>query len=64
MKGLVIGIALSFRGFFILIGTEFLQLSFTLCYDLSISLVLVVLFVIFLVLSKHYTLTERPTYRP
>ena len=59
MKGLVIGIALSFRGFFILIGTEFLQLSFTLCYDLSISLVLVVLFVVFLVLSKRYTLCER-----
>ena len=55
----------AFCGFVILVGTiEFLQ--FTLCYDLSISLVLVVLFVVFLVLSKH-TLRERKersTYRP
>ena len=33
--------------------------QFTLCYDLTISLVLVVLFVVFLVLSKRYTLRER-----
>ena len=32
---------------------------FTLCYDLTISLVLVVLFVVFLILSKRYTLRER-----
>ena len=58
MKGLVIGLMVAFCGFVILVGTiEFLQ--FTLCYDLSISLVLVVLFVVFLVLSKRYTLRER-----
>ena len=57
MKGFVLGIALAFQGFVFVISIEFLQ--FTLCYDLSISLVLVVLFVVFLVLSKCYTLRER-----
>ena len=59
MKGLVIGITIAFYGFVTFICREFPQLSFTLCYDLPISLILVVLFVIFLVLSKHYTLRER-----
>ena len=57
MKGFVLGIALAFQGFVFVISIEFLQ--FTLCYDLSISLVLIVLFVVFLVLSKCYTLRER-----
>ena len=59
MKGLVFGIVLAFRGFAYLARICFSQLSFTLCYDLPISLVLVVLFVVFLVLSKRYTLRER-----
>ena len=58
-KGLVIGILFAFRGFVYLVSIWFSQLTFTLCYDLTISLVLVVLFVVFLVLSKHYTLCER-----
>ena len=58
MKGLVIGIFLAFRGFvFLITSIDFLQ--FTLCCDLPISLILVVLFVVFLVLSKCYTLRER-----
>ena len=57
MKGLVMGIAISFRGLIRLMGITLV--SFTLCTDLMISLVLVVLFVVFLVLSKCYTLRER-----
>ena len=57
MKGLVVGIALSFQGFVMVISIGFRQ--FTLCLDLPISLVIVVLFVVFLVLSKRYTLRER-----
>ena len=56
-KGLIIGISLAFR-VFILFFT-FILLQFTLCYDLPVSLVLVVLFLVFLVLSKCYTLRER-----
>ena len=57
MKGLMMGMALAFRGFVTVISIGFRR--FTLCLDLSISLVLVVLFVVFLVLSKRYTLRER-----
>ena len=64
MKGLVIGIVLALRGFvyivfYILYGIWFSRLSFPWCYDLSFFVVLVVLFVVFLVLSKCYTLRER-----
>ena len=57
MKGFVFGTSIAFNGFANLLNIVFLQ--FTLCYDLSISLVLVVLFVVFLVLCKCYTLRER-----
>ena len=57
MKGLVIGLMIACRGFVLIICVIFSQ--FTLCYDLSISLVLVVLFVVFLILSKRYKLCER-----
>ena len=59
MKGLVIGISLTCHGFVYLMIIKFLKLTFTLCYDLTLSLFLVVLFVVFLVLSKRYTLRER-----
>ena len=59
MKGLVIGIFLSVRGFVYLASEKFLQLMFTLCYDMVSLVTLVVLFVVFLVLSKRYTLRER-----
>ena len=59
MKGFVLGISLAFRGviFSFVIGTKFI--FFTICNDLIISLFLVLLFVVFLVLSKCYTLRER-----
>ena len=57
MKGLAIGIMLACRGFISIIIFKFP--SFTLCWDLTISLVLIVLFVVFLILSKCYTLRER-----
>ena len=57
MKGFVIGIMIACRGFVLIIRIAFKQ--FTLCYDLTLSLVLVVLFLVFLVLSKRYTLRER-----
>ena len=59
MKGLVIGILVAFRGIVVLASIQYPQLMYTLCWDLPIPLVLVVLFVVFLVLSKHYTLRER-----
>ena len=59
MKGLVIGIFLSVRGFVYLASEKFLQLMFTLCYDMVSLVTLVVLFVVFLVLSKRYILRER-----
>ena len=57
MKGFVIGISIACGGIESIISIWYIQL--TLCYDLLISLVLVVLFVVFLVLSKRYTLRER-----
>ena len=62
MKGLVMGIALAFHGIVYLITLKYLQ--FTLCYDLLIAISLVVLFLIYLVLSKRVRGTERSTYRP
>ena len=59
MKGLVIGVSLAFEGLFSVVASLIQISQFTLCYDLSISLVLVVLFLVFLVLSKRYTLRER-----
>ena len=59
MKGFVLGIMLAFHGIVYLILAEASRLQFTLCYDLQALLVLVVLFVVFLVLSKCYTLRER-----
>ena len=58
MKGFVFGIMLACSSFAIAasIGVRF---SFTLCYDVLTLTCLVVLFVIFLVLSKRYTLRER-----
>ena len=57
MKGLFIGLLLTFHGFVLIIISAFHY--YTLCWDLSISLVLVALFVVFLILSKCYTLRER-----
>ena len=59
MKGLVFGLMLAFNGIVNFVHSFMLVLIFTLCYDMVSSVTLVVLFVVFLVLSKHYTLRER-----
>ena len=59
MKGLVMGIMLAFRGSVSLISRESTHFNFTLCFDLSMTFILVLLFFIFLILSKYYTLRER-----
>ena len=60
MKGFVLGVMLAGRGMAVLIADEILsQINFTLCSNLSLSISLVALFVVFLVLSKCYTLRER-----
>ena len=66
MKGLVFGILLACRGIVSLAFTLMMQFNFTLCFDLSISLVLVVLFVVFLSFP-HYirgSRTVRSTHGP
>ena len=68
MKGFVLGVSLALEGIVYIILVEAIKFQFTLCYNLQALLVLVVVFVVFLVLSKCYTLyvrgTERSTYRP
>ena len=60
MKGLVIGIMLTCVGFVDAAGIGIhLHVTFTLCYDVVTLTCLVVLFVVFLVFSKRYTLRER-----
>ena len=60
MKGFVLGISVACNGFgYLLSSFKFLQFTFTLCFDLTISLILVALFVVFLILAKCYTLRER-----
>ena len=59
MKGFVMGIMIAFRGLLYLISRAFVKFEYTFCYDLSMSIILVALFVIFLILSKRYTLRER-----
>ena len=59
MKGFVFGITITTRGLVFFIYFKFIRHQLTLCCLLFISLFLVVLFVVFLVLSKRYTLRER-----
>ena len=59
MKGFVMGIMASFRGLLYLTSHAFVKFEYTFCYDLSMSIILVALFVIFVILSKRYTLRER-----
>ena len=59
MKGFFIGIELACRGLILLINMGLYPLEFTLCYDVISSASVLILFVIFLVLSKRYTLRER-----
>ena len=59
MKGLAVGLMLAVQGaaFYILSFSD--PLEFTLCFDISNVVPLVVLLAIFLLLSKWYTLCER-----
>ena len=59
MKGFVLGIMLACHGIVYLILAEAIRLQFTLCYDLQTLVILVILFVVFMVLTKCYTLRER-----
>ena len=59
MKGLVFGVMLACNSILIFTRSFMINLEFTLCFDLPQLFILVVLFVVFLVLSKHYKLRER-----
>ena len=59
MKGFALGLTLAVDGFIYLVLVEAIKLKVTLCYDLQALVVLSVLFVVFVVLSKCYTLRER-----
>ena len=59
MKGFTMGLMLAFRGVVMLVGIKLNELQFTVCFDVFVTIVLVVLFVVFLILSKCYTLRER-----
>ena len=59
MKGFAIGVMLAFRGIVLLVVLKLQRLHYTLCFDLVTTVILVVLFVVFLVLTKCYTLRER-----
>ena len=59
MKGLAIGLMLAIQGAAFYILSFSVSLIFTLCFDILSVVPLVVLFAIFLFLSKWYTLRER-----
>ena len=59
MKGFVLGLSLALRGIVYLFLVEAVKFRVTLCYDLQALVIFVVMFVVFLVLSKCYTLRER-----
>ena len=60
IKGLGIGLLLAFSGTMAcILGILQRSFAFTLCYDVPILTGLVLLFMVFLVLSNHYTLRER-----
>ena len=59
MKGFVFGITITTRGLVFFIFFKFIYNQLTLCCLLFVSLALVVLFAVFLILSKRYTLRER-----
>ena len=59
MKGFVLGLSSAFAGISGYILFEMAPLLFTLCHDVSFTVVIVVLFLVYLVLAKHYKLRER-----
>ena len=59
MKGLSIGLMLAFQAFILYLVDYYSLLMFTLCHDLLIAIAFIALLVVFLLLSKCYTLRER-----
>ena len=60
MKGLVFGILVAFQSISLAIGLVVQKFfRYTLCFDVPILVLQTVLLLIFLFLSKHYTLRER-----
>ena len=60
VKGFVLGVMLVSQGITVFIGSEIVNhFRYTLCSHLSLTILLVAVFVVFLVLSKCYTLRER-----
>ena len=59
MKGFVFGISFASLGIINLIGYNMMSFAFTLCYDATFTILLVIVFVVYLILSKCYTLRER-----
>ena len=59
MKGLAVGLTLAVQGTAFYILSFYDPLIFTLCFDVLIVIPLIVLFAIFFLLSKWYTLHER-----
>ena len=59
MKGFVFGISFASLGIIKWIAYNMLSFAFTLCYDATFTILLVIVFVVYLILSKRYTLRER-----
>ena len=59
MKGFTFGMVIAIQGTVYLIIVISSHKAFTLCFDVLLILLLIVLFAIFLILSKCYTLRER-----
>ena len=60
MKGLTFGLSLAFGAISRFIVTALLNaFHYTMCYDLPTLVMLVVLFIVFMVLSRRYTLRQR-----
>ena len=59
MKGLVFGISTSFGGVSEYFVKQMYQIEYTLCHDISFTVLGIVLFAIYIILSKCYTLRER-----
>ena len=59
MKGFLFGVMLGCRGLVYMANIADDSITFTICCDIIVVAVLVVLFVVFLVLCKRYTLRER-----
>ena len=59
MKGFAMGIMLGCSGLVILASVAFSWMAYTICHDILAVIFLAVLFVVFLVLTKCYTLRER-----